>query len=610
MDDKAATARKYGRVLWYALPQWPMLLAILAITVIASVVTALQPWPLKILVDYALGDAAVPAPVRSLLDALSSAPTPVALIVAAAVASLGLFVLNAATDIGLTWAWAVAGQRMIYRLAADLFRQLQRLSLTFHSRRTVGDSLNRLTGDSSCVYAVTDGLAVSPVRNVLTLAMVGVVAWALDPTLTVLSLAFVPAVTTWAFFYGRRIKARARQSREAQSRLMAFVQQTIAALPVVQAFAREQRNHDDFRRLSADAITLSQQNAALRQTFSLVNGVATTAGMAMVLYVGGQRVLSGALSLGSLLVFIAYSRSIQGAVQDLLGTYISLKATEASIDRVLEVLDAEEAVRDVPGARPLPVSTTGERGHVRLEDVTFGYEPGQPVLHGVTLEAWPGETLALVGPTGAGKSTLIALIPRFFDPWAGRVLLNGFDVRDVQLASLRAQIALVLQEPFLLPLSVADNIAYGRPTAGRDEIVAAAAAANADAFVRRLPQGYDTVLGERGVTLSGGEKQRLAIARALLKDAPVLILDEPTSALDAETEALVLEALERLMAGRTTFIIAHRLSTIRKAARIAVLEEGSLVEAGTHQELLADRGGRYRRLHTLQGLHLPEEIPA
>jgi ATP-binding cassette subfamily B protein/subfamily B ATP-binding cassette protein MsbA len=231
--------------------------------------------------------------------------------------------------------------------------------------------------------------------------------------------------------------------------------------------------------------------------------------------------------------------------------------------------------------------------------VSFGYEPSRPVLRDIWLDARPGETVALVGATGAGKSTLVSLVPRFFDPWAGRVTFDGVDVRELELKSLRAQVSLVLQEPFLLPLTVAENIAYGRPEAPREEIVAAARAAHAEEFIRRLPQGYDTVIGERGATLSGGQRQRLAIARALLKDAPVLILDEPTAALDSETEAGLLEALARLMRGRTTFLIAHRLSTIRGADRIVVLEAGQIVERGTHEELLA-AGGAYHRFHALQ----------
>ena len=258
-----------------------------------------------------------------------------------------------------------------------------------------------------------------------------------------------------------------------------------------------------------------------------------------------------------------------------------------------------------PGASELGPEV---RGHVRLEGVTVGYEAGRPVLVGVTVEARPGETVAVVGPTGAGKSTLVSLIPRFFDPWEGRVLFDGVDVREVQLTSLRAQVALVLQEPFLLPLTLAENIAYGRPGASREAIVAAAVAANADEFIRRLPKAYDTVIGERGATLSGGEKQRLAIARALLKDAPVLILDEPTAALDAQTEALVLDALERLMDGRTTFVIAHRLSTVRRADRIVILQDGRIVETGTHPELLA-LNGPYHRLYRLQVGDSPVEHP-
>jgi ATP-binding cassette subfamily B protein/subfamily B ATP-binding cassette protein MsbA len=277
-------------------------------------------------------------------------------------------------------------------------------------------------------------------------------------------------------------------------------------------------------------------------------------------------------------------------------TYIALQSAGAGIDRVSEILEQEPEVRDRPGAITLPGRS---HGHVRLEGVTFGYDADRPVLRDVSLEARPGQTVAVVGPTGAGKSTLVSLVARFFDPWSGRVTLDGRDLRDIRLADVRAQVSLVLQEPFLFPLSVAENIAYGRPDATREQIVAAARAANADEFIDRLPEGYDTVIGHRGATLSGGQRQRLSIARALLRDAPVLILDEPTSALDAETERLILQALRRLMDGRTTFIIAHRFSTVRRADKIVVLDGGEVVETATHDELLA-RGGLYARLYELQ----------
>ena len=600
---------RYTRLLPYIRQQWRALALILLLTVIAAATGALMPWPLKILVDYALGDAPLPQILSNWLQPVSPASVPLVLIAGASLISLALFALNSALEVATTWLWCAAGQRMVYELAADLFHRLQRLSLLFHSRQSVGDSLGRLTVDTWCVFTVAQALLLTPARNLFIVATIGFIAWQMDTALTLLSLLLSPVLAASAVFFGGRLRKRAQQTREAQSSVMAFVHQTLTALPVVQAFGTERHNRRRFQHLSSDAVARSQRSVLLNSSFDLINGLTMTAGAAIVLYVGGQKVISGTLSVGSLLVFVAYLRSLQGAIESLLSTYGNLKGVEANIDRVLEVLDAVQEVRDVAGAVVLPVRPSGEAGRIGFEAVSFGYEAQRPVLRDISLAVEPGETIALVGPTGAGKTTLVSLIPRFFDPWSGRVTLDGRDIRDIELASLRRQVSLVLQEPFILPLTAAENIAYGRPEASREEVIAAAVAANADEFIRGLPEGYDSRLGERGATLSGGQKQRLAIARALLKDAPVLILDEPTSALDAQTEALLLEALERLMRGRTTFIIAHRLSTIRNADRILVIEDGRVAETGTHQELIAANGA-YARFDSLQRSQRRSEVVA
>jgi ATP-binding cassette subfamily B protein len=497
----------------------------------------------------------------------------------------------------LTMMWSSTGQRMVYDFATDLFDRLCALNLVFHSRQPVGDSLSRLSVDTYSVFAVVQGVLVAPIRQVFTLCTVAGFAWFMDPQLTLLAFVLAPLMVVTATNVGARLKARSKAQREAQSQIMSLVQRTLAAMPVVQAFGAEQRNQLEFENLSAAAVVRSQRSVLLANSFSFMNGFLMNVGTVIVLFFGSRRVLSGELSVGSLLVFIAYLEIIRSAMVGLMSIYGSLKVTEASIDRVLEIFDSREAVDDRPGAVDLQMNKNGGIGDLKIERVSVGYEAGRTVLSDISLTAKSGETIALVGPTGCGKSTLASLLPRFLDPWEGRVVIGGRDIRDIRLSSLRDHIGLVLQEPFLLPISVAANIAYGRPEAGRAEIVAAAQAANADEFIRDLPDGYDTVLGERGATLSGGQSQRLSIARALLKDAPILILDEPTSALDSETEALLLAALERLMFGRTTFIIAHRLSTIRHADQIVVLENGRIVETGKHEDLLTKNGayaGFYR----------------
>ncbi len=359
----------------------------------------------------------------------------------------------------------------------------------------------------------------------------------------------------------------------------------MGAIPIVQAFGARGRNRQEFDELADAAVSISQRNSLLKNTYALVTGLLTTIGLATIVYVGARRYLAGALSIGSLLVFVAYLRAMQGAASGLFQTHGNIKGVEAGAERVLEILDSGQRVCESPSARPLAMRK-GQGLWVRFEKVTFGYERDQAVLHEVSLEALPGQTVALVGPTGAGKTTLLSLLPRLFDPWEGRVSLGGMDLRDLKLSDVRRAVAVVPQEPILLPMSIAQNIAYGNPQASREQIEAAAEAAHALEFIERLPAGYETTIGERGCTLSAGQRQRIAIARALLRESSVLVLDEPTSALDAESERLVMSALRRLCEGRTCFVIAHRLSTVRDANQVVVLDRGRVVDRGSPAQLL------------------------
>jgi ATP-binding cassette subfamily B protein/subfamily B ATP-binding cassette protein MsbA len=366
-------------------------------------------------------------------------------------------------------------------------------------------------------------------------------------------------------------------------------------MPIVQAFVQEPRELDQFKREAVEAIRAQQQTVLLSSLGGFGSGLVTTLGTGVILWVGARYVLAGQMTIGGLWLFLRCLTTLQTHVKTLAAVYPAAQSFRARVDRIIDTLEAVPEVPERVEARVLP----NLKGRVCFDSVTFGYEPEQPILRGISLDVAPGSVTAIIGSTGTGKSTLASLIPRFSDPWSGRVMLDGVDVRDLPVKWLRSQVAMVLQEPYLFSWSVADNIAYGRPGATRSEIEAAAKAGNAHEFIQRLPQGYDTILGERGGTLSGGERQRISISRAILKDAPILILDEPTSALDVKTEGTVMEALERLLKGRTTFLIAHRLSTIRHAQQILVLKDGGICEHGDHDTLMR-LNGEYARFYRLQ----------
>ena len=583
--------QKYRLLLRYARTQRQALILIFALTLVASALVAAQPWPMKLLVDHVLGSKPLP----HLLQSIGFPTSGMALLGVIVGAGLILFGLNATLDAVLAWTWTRAGRRMVYDLAEDLFARLQRRSLLYHQRVPVGDTMGRITVDSWSVYQTLEALVVSPLHAILAIAAMVLLMAQLSPLLTWVSLAIAPFIVGASFLVGKPLRAAARMKREVETRIQSHIQQTLAGLPVVQSFTQEGREHERLQQYAGVAIAAQQRTALVGSINSLSSGLVMTVGTAIVLWLGARQVLAGVLTIGDILVFLVYLGSLQAQMKILAGTYTSLQTIGASADRVAEVLERPAEISDAPGIKALARA----RGHIEIQRVTFGYEHGQPVLHEISLEIKADQTVAIVGPTGAGKTTLVNLIPRFFDPWHGRVLIDGHDVRELTLRSLRQNIALVLQESVLFPMSLAENIAYGRPDASREDIERTARAANAHEFISKLPHGYDTEVGERGATLSGGERQRIAIARALLKDAPILILDEPTSALDAETEHLLLEAMERLRAGRTTLLIAHRLSTVRKADRVAVLRAGRIEEFGTHAELLA-RGELYARLHNIQ----------
>ena len=609
--DTTSREEPAARVAWrrelsllrYARPHWRGFGVMLAAALFGVAINLARPWPLKLLIDNVINGKRIP----HWLTFLPGAGTRHGLLGWVVAAEVAIFLAGTIAAMITTYASLTLGQRMTWSLAGDLFRHLQRLSLLFHTKREAGDLIERVTTDSYSVDTLLTGAVLPTIQAVATLASVLVVMLALDWRLTLLAVSVVPLIALTTRFFGRPMRERSREQRDSEGRMASVVEQTLGAMPAVQAFTREPLQERRFRHHAEQTVRAYARSARTGMGFQLVTGLVLTLGTAAVVYVGGTLALEGALTAGTIVVFVSYVASLYEPIEALSHTAQTIQNAAAETDRVMEILEIEPAVDDLPGASDRPLS-----GAISYEHVVFGYEPDRPVLHDISFTAEPGEVLAIVGPTGAGKTTLASLLVRFFDPWQGRVTIGGSDIRDFTLRSLRSQIALVLQDPFIFPTTIAENISLGRPDATREQVIAAAEAANAHTFIERLANGYDTLVGERGATLSGGEKQRLSIARAFVKDAPLLVLDEPTSALDARTEGLLLEALERLMAGRITLVIAHRLSTIRGADEIIVIEHGRIIERGSHERLIATDGlysSLYRQQMQIAEHDLPSAVP-
>jgi len=584
-------------------PHWKALSFSLVAVIGETATDLLDPWPLKIIVDNLLQSKPLPPWLAGIVSSVAGQDK-LAVLNFAVLAVAVIAIVGAICSYTEKYLTTSVGQWVMHDLRRKLYHHIHHLSLAEHDEKRTGDLITRVTGDIESVQDFITSALLGMLVNALTLTGMVSVMFYYNWRFALIALSIAPALFLVVFLFTKRIKKASRAVREKESDLLSLVQEVFSSIRVVKAFSREDYEQQRFDEQSLDNVETALKARAVKAKLAPIVEVLAAVGTCLVLGYGGRLALAGQLSTGDLIIFLACLGKMYKPMRELSKMGDTISKASVSYERIQDVLNTESRVQDMPGARRAPKL----KGKIEFEGVSFSYSPDHPILKDLTFQIEAGQVAAFVGPSGAGKSTIVSLIPRFYDVTAGQVKIDGLDVRKYTLHSLREQMSFVLQDTVLFRVPIWQNIAYGKPEANRSEIIRAAELANAHEFIEKMPEGYDTMVGERGITLSGGQRQRIAIARALIRNTPILILDEPTSGLDAASEQAVFEALGRLMEGKTSIVIAHHLETIQRADVIFVVKDAQLVERGTHTELLA-AGGVYAELYGLQA-EGTKELPA